>query len=92
MLAAHPFERGRACPEEAGVAIHAIERKRPKLLTALRAAIGGERLAALAWAPDWDSAPGATLPLSEAGAAALRALIALTAEAPDEVYATSGHL
>src|SRR5829696_8346769 len=92
MLAAHLFEERRPCPGEAGVAIHAVERKRPKLLPALHAALGGERLAALAGASGRNSAAGATLPLPEAVAAALRALIALAAEAPDEVGGASGHL
>src|SRR5215207_5033934 len=81
MLAAHLFEESPPCPEEAGVAIHAVERKRPKLLPTVHSTLGGERLAALARAPGGDAAPGATLPLPEAGAAALRALSALAAEA-----------
>jgi len=83
MLAAHFFEESPPCPEEVGVAIHAVERKGSKLLPALRATLGGERLAALAWTPGRNSAPGATLPLPEAGTAAPRALSALAAEAPD---------
>src|SRR5215208_2718608 len=92
MLAAHLFEERQPCPEEAGVASHAVERKGPKLLPALRAALGRERLTALARAPGRYSTPSATLPLPEAGAAALRALSALAAEAPDEVGGASGHL
>src|SRR5215204_5769133 len=84
MLAAHLFEERQPCSGEAGVAIHAVERKGPKLLPPLRVALGGERLTALAGTPGRNSAPGATLPLPEAGAAALRTLSALTAEAPDE--------
>ena len=84
MLAAHPFGERQPCPVEAGVAIHAVERKGSKLLPTPRATLGGERLTALAGAPGRNSAHGATLPLPKAGAAALRALSAFAAEASDK--------
>jgi len=84
-LAACLFEESQPCPEEAGVAIHAVERKGPTLLPALRATLGGERLAALARASGGDAAGSAPGARPEARAVAAGAIVALVPKALDEL-------
>src|SRR5215207_693213 len=90
MLAAHPFEERQPCPEEAGVAFHAVEWKRPKLLPALRAALGGERLAASARVSGGDAAGSALGAGPKARAIAAGTLGTLMAEAPDKLGGVDG--
>jgi len=88
MLAAHLFEECQPCSEEAGVAIHAVEWKGPKLLPALRAVFGGERFAALAGTPGLD-ATGSTLGTRpKTGAVTTGTILALVPEAPGQFAIT----
>ena len=82
MLVTHFFEELELfCSREAGVAIHAVERKGLKLLPALRAMLGGERLTILAWTPGQNSTPGATPTGPKTRAIAAGTLGALVPEA-----------
>jgi hypothetical protein len=85
MLATHPFEELQLCPGEAGVASHAVERKRPKILPALRATLEGERLATLARTSSGDATRSALGTGPKARAVAAGAIIALVPKALDEL-------
>ena len=84
-LAAYTFEQRQACPRETRVAVHTIERKRPKFLPVLGTVLEGERLAALARTSGGDAAGSTTGAEPESRAVAAGAVVAFVPKAPDEV-------